>query len=192
MDNVDKFVNELYDELLSLYKKDKNVNKKLLGSEPINRVIDNYVDWIVKNMGQSPKITANDIYHDLKNIRYTNFNARQLRGDVSSKKHKNFNLIYGNIKQIDDAIILMDQLKNTDPDKHALVTTALEKIKELSDYIKPEKNIFGKTTNIAKKNIETFKQPNNNTFMGLLKYNTKELTEYIRQINAIIEKKKSG
>lgn len=193
MDNIDEeFVNELFDELVDLYEKDKNVNKKLLGSEPVMKIIENYSDWLIYNMSESPKVVANELYRDVKNIRYTNFGAKGLKKGVAPKSHKNFNLIYGNEKQIDDVYKKMNQLKETDPNKYELTTNVLQKIKELSDFIKPEKNIFGKTTNIAKKNVDSFKQPNHNTFMGLIKYDSKQLNTYLQQINSIIEKKKNG
>jgi hypothetical protein len=150
MNNVDQFVDQVYEELERLYIKDKNIKKSLLGNEPIKKIFDNYDQWLANNISLSPKIAANAIYKDVISIGYIDFVNKKIKKGVQLKGEPSFNLIYGTQKEIDQGYKLLTALKNQNPNKYNLVVTALEKIKEISDQVKPAKNIFGKTTNVAK------------------------------------------
>lgn len=186
MYNVDQFVDAVYDELEKLYTKDKNYQKRLLGNTPMKKIFDNYADWLAYNSGLSPKVAANAIYKDVIRVGYIDFVNKGLKKNVQLKGETGFSLIFGNAKEIDYGYKLMTDLKNKDQAKYNLVLTALEKVKQISDTVKPAKNIFGKTTNVAKQDIQQFKLPKLTTLQTFLKMNNNQLSQYIKQLDASI------
>jgi hypothetical protein len=190
MNNTDSFVDAVYDSLEKLYQKDKNFQKNLLGNEPILKLFDVYSDWLAYNLSLNPKVAANTIYKDAIGVGYMNFANRKIKKGAQINKQKNFNLIYGSEQEINEAIKLMSMLKQKNSQKYYLVIDALEKIKEMNDYVKPAKNIFGKTTNLAKSNIQPLKMPQINSLKGLLKMDNPEIQQYINKFDAALAKHK--
>lgn len=189
---TDQFVDSVYDALEKLYEKDKNFQKHLLGNEPIKKLFDVYSDWLANNLAISPKVAANTIYRDAIGVGYMDFTRRKIKRGVSLKGEIPFNLIYGTQKEIDQAIKLMTNLKNENPNKYELVLTALEKIKEMNDNIKPVKNIFGKTTNVSKLSVAPLKMPQINSLLGLLKMDEKQIQAYLNKFNSALAAHNKG
>lgn len=183
MGNTNAFVDQVYLELVGLYGKDKNIKKQLLGREPIKKIFDIYSDWLAQNLALNPKVAANAIYKDVIRVGYLDFANRTLKKGVQLKGQPGFNLIFGTQKEIDAANQTMAMLKNQNEVKYSLMITALQKIKELSDRAKPAKNIFGKTTNVAKQAVAPLKMPTYATFNLLMKMNEKQLQSYIAKFN---------
>lgn len=179
MDNTNEFVDKVFLELVGLYGKDKNIKKQLLGRQPITKLFDMYSDWLAQNLALNPKVAANAIYKDVIRVGYLDFANRALKRGVQLKGQTGFNLIYGTQKEIDAAAQTLNSLKIQNQQKYSLLITALQKIKELSDRAKPAKNIFGKTTNIAKQAVAPLKMPTYATFNLLMKMNEKQLQAYI-------------
>jgi len=188
MDNTNAFVDQVYLELVGLYGKDKNIKKQLLGREPIKKIFDIYSDWLAQNLALNPKVAANAIYKDVIRVGYLDFANRGLKRGVQLKGQSGFNLIYGTQKEIDAAAQTMNTLKAQNPVKYSLMITALQKIKELSDRAKPAKNIFGKTTNVAKQAVAPLKMPTYGTFNLLMKMNEKQLQAYIAKFGKALPK----
>lgn len=183
-DAINQFVDEVYDDLKSLYDKDRNFQKNLLGREPIKKLFDIYSDWIAYNSSLSPKIVANAIYKDAMGVGYLDFANRKIKKGVQLNKQFGFNLIYGTQKEIDEAMKIMVQLKEKNPEKYDLVLTALEKIKHLSDRIKPAKNPLGKTTNIAKQAVQPMRLPTLISLKSLVKDDNKIISDFIKRADA--------
>jgi hypothetical protein len=186
MSNTDQFVDAVYAELERLYEKDKNIKKGLLGQEPLKTIFTNYSDWLATNLAMSPKIAANAIYKDVIGIGYIDFMRRKLKRGVQLKNEPNYNFIYGTQQEIDQSYNLLRQLEQQNNQKFQLVTTALEKVKQISDQVKPAKNIFGKTTNVAKQQVQSFKMPRFATLETFLKMNDSQLKTYIKQLDKSI------
>lgn len=180
--NPDAFVDAVYDAIETLYKKDKNVKKQMLGGSPAAKLIGVYSDWLANNLGLSPRLAANSIYRDTMRVGYLDFPNRALKKGVQLKNEPGLNLIYGDQKQIDQANKTMQQIQANDPTRHQILLTALQKVKQLSDTVKPAKNIFGKTTAQAKKNITNFKMPTMQTFLLFQKMSNQQLNDYIKKI----------
>lgn len=183
MSNVDQFVDQVYDELERLYGKDKNFRKGLLGNEPIKKIFDVYADWVAVNTTLSPRVVANTIYKDIIGVGYLDFARRKVKRGTQVNGMPSFNLIYGSQKEIDTAMKLMTQLKNQDPKRYDLILFALEKVKEVSEGIKPAKNIFGKTTNVAKQEVMNLKMPRLATLQTFLKLNDNQIKSYIAKLH---------
>jgi hypothetical protein len=190
MSNTDNFVDAVYDSLEKLYEKDTNFQKQLLGNEPIVKLFDVYSDWLAFNQSLNPKIAANTIYKDAIRVGYMDFGNRKLKKNTKIDKQQNFNLIYGSEQDINEAIKLMTILKQKNIEKYYVVLEALEKIKEMNDYVKPSKNIFGKTTNAAKLNVAPLKMPQINSLKGLLNMDIPEILEYINKFDNALSKHK--
>lgn len=187
MSNTDQFVDEVYAELERLYSKDKSIKKGLLGKEPMKTIFNNYSDWLATNLSMSPKVAANAIYKDVISIGYLDFMNKKLKRGVQLKGEPNYNLIYGTQQEIDQAYNTLRQLEQQNNPKFQLVTTALEKVKTISDQVKPAKNIFGKTTNVAKQQVQSFKMPRFSTLQTFLKMTDQQLKKYISQLDKSIQ-----
>jgi hypothetical protein len=185
---VDQFVDQVYDELERLYAKDKNFKKGLLGNEPIKKMFDIYGDWLAVNVSLSPKVAANTIYKDAIGVGYLDFAQRKIKRGVQIQGMPSFNLIYGTQKEIDQAMKMMAQVKIEDPKKYDLVLLALEKVKEVSDGVKPAKNIFGKTTNVAKQQVMNLKMPKLSTLETFLKLSENQLRSYVAKLHVAATK----
>lgn len=184
-----QFVDSVYDELSKLFNKDKNPKKSLLGNDPILTIFDQYSDWLVNNFSLSPKVAANEIYKDVIAVQYYQFGNKRLKRGVQLKNKPSFNTIYGSQKEIDEANKILKDLEAKNPKKHQLVVTALTKIKQMADKVKPEKNLFGKTKNVAKQNVATLQQmPRFGTLKTLISKNEKELTDYINKFTTSLNK----
>lgn len=186
MNNVDHFVDEVYAELEKLYNKDKNLKKGLLGNEPLKTIFNHYSEWLANNLAISPKVAANAIYKDVINVGYLDFVNKKLKKGVQLKGEPNFNLIYGSIEEIDRLYKTLTQLQNQNPSRFNLIVSALEKVKEISDQVKPAKNIFGKTTNVAKQNILSFKMPRYATFETFMRMSDSQLKTYLKKLDKSI------
>lgn len=186
MSNIDQFVDEVYDDLKSLYNRDTNFQKNLLGRDPMKKLFDIYSDWLAYNSSLSPKIAANIIYKDAMSVGYLDFANRKIKKGVQIHKQSGFNLIYGNQKEIDEAVKIMTQLKQKNPQKYELVMTALEKMKSVSDKIKPKKNPLGKTTNISKQAIAPMKQPTLLSLKSFVNDDEKKIKDYIQRMDGAL------
>lgn len=188
MNNTDQFVDAVYVELERLYGKDTNIKKGLLGNSPMQTIFNHYSEWLANNLALSPKVAANAIYNDVIKVGYFNFVNKELKKGVQLKGEPGFNLIYGAQPEIDKAIKILTQIKNQDQSKYNLMLVALEKVKELSDQVKPAKNIFGgRTTNQAKSAVKSFKLPTYGTFETFLKMSNQQLGSYILKLNKSIK-----
>lgn len=183
MNSTDQFVDEVYSELEKLYEKDMNMQKGLLGSSPITMIFKYYSDWLANNLALSPKVAANAIYKDVIGVQYRDFQNKKLKKGVQLPGERGFNFIYGSQQEIDQAIRMMTELKNQNPNRYNLILNALEKIKTVSDEVKPAKNIFGKTTNISKQQADIVKMPRLGTLESFFKLNDAQLKKYIAQLN---------
>lgn len=188
MSNVDQFVDAVYVELEKLYNKDKNIKKGLLGNEPMKTIFNQYSDWLANNLALSPKVAANAIYRDVARIGYFNFNDKQLKKGVQLKGESGFNLIYGTQEEIDRAYRILTEIKNKDQSRYGLIVTALEKVKQISDQVKPAKNLFGgRTTNVAKQTVKSFKLPRFGTLETFLNMSNQQLGSYVSQLDKSIK-----
>jgi hypothetical protein len=187
MSNTDQFVDEVYSELEKLYGKDQNMQKGLLGTSPMTTIFKYYSDWLANNLALSPRVAANAIYKDVIGVQYRDFENRKLKKGIQLPGERGFNFIYGSQPEIDKAIQIMTQLKNENPNKYNLILSALEKIKTVSDEVKPAKNIFGKTTNVAKQQTDIVKMPRLGTLETFLKLNDAQLKNYIGQLNRALK-----
>lgn len=178
--NSDQFVDAVYDELESLYNKDKDHTKASLGNDPILKLFEIYSDWLANNLALSPKVAAHAIYRDAQEVKFRDFGNRKIKRGVQLKNQPNFNMIYGTQQEIDATNRALNDLKIKNVEKHNLIVELLGLIKNYADQIKPEKNLFGgRTTNIAKQDVSTQQHmPRFGTFNVLLKMNVKQLTDY--------------
>lgn len=184
MSNVDQFVDDVYNELEKLYKRDQNLQKDFLGDQPIARIFDYYSDWLVNNLALSPRVAANAIYKDVQNINYRDFGNRSLKKGVQIKGQAGFNLIYGSQVEIDRAVKLLTQIRNQSEDRYELIVNALEKVKMISDKVKPEKNIFtGKLNTTSIEQNKMLKMPRIGTVETFLKMSDNQLKNYINTLN---------
>jgi len=189
MDNVDQFVDGVYDELTKLFEKDKDAKKHLLGNDPLAKLFDNYSDWLANNASLSPSVAAHAIYRDVKGIGYIDFEKRKLKRGVNLAGETGFNIIYGTQKEIDAAQKLLNDLKEKDGDKYQVLIEVLTTLKQMSDNIKPQKNIYGgKVTNQSKETIKQFKQPTFSALNGALKMSVQELQAYLAKMKKLIGK----
>jgi len=188
MNNTDQYVDAVYAELERLYGKDNNIKKGLLGNEPMKTIFNHYSEWLANNLALSPKVAANAIYKDVIKVGYFNFMNKGLKKGIQLKGEPGFNLIYGSQSEIDEAVKMLTQIKNQDQSRYNLILTALEKVKALSDQVKPAKNIFGgRTTNQAKSAVKSFKLPTYGTLETFLKMSNQQLGSYILQLNKSIK-----
>lgn len=187
MSSTDQFVDDVYAELEKLYDKDKNIQKGLLGDEPMKIIFNNYSDWLANNLALTPRVAANAIYKDVIGVQYRDFGNKKLKKGVQLPGERGFNLIYGSQPEINKAIQIMTQLKNQNPNRYNLILNALEKIKTVSDEVKPAKNIFGKTTNVAKQQADVVKMPRLGTLETFLNLNDAQLKNYIGQLNRALK-----
>jgi hypothetical protein len=187
MNSTDQFVDAVYAELEKLYARDQNIQKGLLGNEPMKTIFNNYSDWLANNLALSPRVAANSIYKDVMGVQYRDFGNKKLVKGVQLPGERGFNLIYGSQPEINKGIQLMTQLKNQNPQRYNLILTALEKIKTVSDEVKPAKNIFGKTTNVAKQQADIVKMPRLGTLETFLKMNDAQLKNYLGQLNRALK-----
>jgi len=188
MSNVDKFVDAVYDHLEHLYKRDKNYRKMMLGNEPIKKIFQYYSDWLATNRGLSPKVAANSIYKDIIGVNYFDFANRKLKPGVMINNIPSFDMIYGTPQEIKKAKGIMAQLQQENPKKYNLVLKCLQKVRTISDSVKPAKNLFGRTTNVAKQDIASFKMPKLSTLETFLKMSDSQLMQYIGQLEQTIQR----
>ncbi len=181
--DVDLFVDQVYDELERLYGKDRNYQKGLLGNEPMKKIFDIYGDWLAVNTMISPKVAANTIYRDVIKVGYLDFARRQIKRGVQVQGMPSFNVIYGTQKEIDQASKILAQLKTQNPQKFDTVMLALQKVKEVSDGVKPSPNIFGKATNLAKQQAVTMKLPKLATLNTFMSMNDGQLRSYVGKLH---------
>jgi len=188
MSKVNSFVDAVYDHLEALYNKDKNYRKTMLGNEPIKRIFDNYSDWLSTNLALSPKVAANAIYKDLIGINYFDFPNKKLKPGVAINNTPSFDGIYGTPQEIKKAKGILAQLQQENPKKYNLVLKCLQKVKTVSDTVKPAKNLFGKTTNVAKQDVASFKMPKLSTLETFMKMSEPQLMQYIGQLDNTIQR----
>lgn len=187
MSNIDQWVDQVYVELEDLFARDKNYGKYMLGNYPMKRIFDVYSDWLSVNSTLSPRVAANTVYKDIQGVGYYDFNRRKIKKGIQVHGMPSFNVVYGTQKEIDEANRLLGQLKNQDAKRYDLIMFALEKIKDVSDTVKPAKNIYGKTTNLAKQ--EAVKMPRLGTLLTFLKMNDLQIRSYIAKFHKTVQPK---
>jgi hypothetical protein len=178
---LDAWVDKVYEELEDLYSRDKNYKKYLLGNYPMKKIFDEYADWLAVNSTLSPRVAANTLYKDVIGVGYFDFARKKVKRGYQLLGIPSFNLIYGTQKEIDQANQILNQLKANDPKRYDLIKFALEKTKEVSDTVTPAKNIFGKTTNIAKQ--QTIKMPRLATLQSFMSMNDNQIRSYVAKFH---------
>ncbi len=184
MNDFNKWFDQLYIEIENLYRRDKNFKKYNLGNNPMDKIFDEYADWIALRTTLSPKVAANKIYKNLIDINYVDFNRKLKRNSpMDNDTIPAFSLIYGTPKEIDQSTKILSQLQQQDPKRYDLIVFALEKVKEVSDKVQPSKNIFGKTTGSSIKTSNSLKMPRLGTLQSFLNMNDDQIKSYVAKFH---------
>lgn len=171
----DEWVDAIVDELEKLYAKDTDHRKALLGKDYIRTIFDHYSNWIAKNQNLNAIQVARSIFKDLKSIGYYDYQNQKLNAK-GQHQDSYFDLIYGSIKEINEAYAQLTKLKATNPKKYNLVVSCLEMIKGISD-----KSAMTKFSGAKLVKAGIIKSPTFSTFSMLMKMNEKQLMNSLQK-----------